>query len=236
MFKENIIEFSSVDEYIENSKDILPIPSKLNIPKWFKNLKHSEFEVTAKGCMPFLDSLTAGYILKVPTDIYFLKEEKDGKIITKIEIANKNLPFLNHADDIKDQIHPTWQLKDSPLIKQNGDKAFFKILNPWIIKTPPGYSCLFLPPMNNNTNDFEIVCGIVDTDNYENNINFPIVFKKNDQSVKIKRGDPFVQVIPFKRESWKMKIKNTSKRGLMGFFTAFINNYKNRAWYKKRWI
>ena len=51
-------------------KDVYPVPAKLNIPTWYKNLKHTAEHKTIKGCMPFLDSLTSGYILKMPQDLY----------------------------------------------------------------------------------------------------------------------------------------------------------------------
>ena len=28
----------------------------------------------------------------------------------------------------------------------NETNGYLKVMNPWTIKTPPGYSCLFLPP------------------------------------------------------------------------------------------
>jgi hypothetical protein len=43
--------------------------------------------------------------------------------------------------------HSINQLGESPLIEKNKNLPFYKILNPWKIKTPKGYSCLFLPPL-----------------------------------------------------------------------------------------
>ena len=65
----NIVEFSS-DERIIEDKEIHPIPCKLNIPKWFKELEHDVVERTIKGCVPFLETLTTGYLLKTTTDIH----------------------------------------------------------------------------------------------------------------------------------------------------------------------
>ena len=66
---DNIIEFRSAVE-ITSSQDNHPIPAKLNIPDWFKKLNHTPMLRTVKGCMPFLDALTCGYILKLPQDLY----------------------------------------------------------------------------------------------------------------------------------------------------------------------
>ena len=41
-----------------------------------------------------------------------------------------------------------------------------KFHNYWSIRTPPGWSCLFVPPLNRPGQPFECVAGIVDTDTY----------------------------------------------------------------------
>ena len=61
------------------------------------------------------------------------------------------------------------------VVEKNKNLPFHKILNPWIITTPPGYSTLFVPPLNNSDDRFSIIAGIVDTDTFKNEINFPIV-------------------------------------------------------------
>ena len=139
-------------------------------------------------------------------------------------------------------MHGRQQLKGSPYIEKNMNQPFHKIINPWIIKTPPGYSCLFLPPMHNTDDRFSIIPGIVDTDTFKLEINFPIVIngdKYKSLKTTIERGTPFVQVIPFKRQSWKMKIEpsNVKQRELDGFFyrMKLIHNYKNLFWSKKIW-
>ena len=62
------IEFISLKDYVDLKEDH-PIPIKLNIPEWYKKLIHTHDRKTVKGCMPFLDSMTAGYLMKVPQDI-----------------------------------------------------------------------------------------------------------------------------------------------------------------------
>lgn len=81
--------------------------------------------------------------------------------------------------------------------KFSGDNAG-KFMNKWLIKTPPGYSCLFIKPMNRIEERFDIIPGIVDTDKYINTINFPFILRKRDKQFLIKKGEPMVQVIPLK--------------------------------------
>ena len=58
---------------IAEDKAIQPEPAKLHLPEWYKKiplkLQHDRVGLTIKACMPFQDSLMAGYILKNPIDL-----------------------------------------------------------------------------------------------------------------------------------------------------------------------
>lgn len=240
---DNIIEFSAPKEYIENSKETHPIPIKNNIPDWFKKLKHTKEFMTVKGCMPFLDTLTSGYLLKMPVD-YHLKHniEFEGKKRSGMMTDRGGPNEYNLNINGGQEYHATAQLKGSPLVEKNKNQPVHKILNPWFIKTPPGYSTLFLPPLNNTDDRFSIIPGIVDTDTFKTNINFPFIVngdKYETLETTISLGTPYVQLIPFKRERWKMQIKERSiqKKKIEAFFGMkyVINNYKTIFWSKKSW-
>jgi len=244
----NIIEFSA-DQLIIDQEHLKPIPSKLNIPDWYKELDHSVTESTIKGCMPFLDTLTTGYILKMPIDSYIAHNilNKNEKI-SKWENPENYLP-----DETKDYInintkgfssyHPIKQVGEKcPFAKKNKGFPFLKILNPWVIKTPPGYSCLFLPPLNNSDDRFSIIPGIVDTDTFDLEINFPIIINGDKYPILetiVKKGTPYVQVIPFKRDAWKLKIKTRDrekvKKHRFNFMSSLIHRYKTKWWTRKSW-
>ena len=245
------IEFSAHEDYFALKEDY-PIPAKLNIPDWFKKLDHTILDKTVKGCMPFLDSLTAGYILKMPQDFHVRHNVDNTNEIGEIfkdsfqtfalhdqsQLLNKQHINLNSGIDT----HSTKQLKDSPLIDKNKNLPFYKILNPWKIKTLKGYSCLFVPPLNNSDDRFSIIPAIVDTDVFPNEINFPIVIngdKYPKLETTIKKGTPYVQIIPFKRDSWKMILKARKKKEIQNsrFFYGLklFNVYKDKYWNKKLW-
>jgi len=225
----NIITFTTLDKYYED-KNIHPIPTKLNIPDWFKELNHEVNRFTIKGCMPVLDSLTAGYLIKMPIDYYL---EFNGYENDRFWTAYKSSqPFENDwVNSGRTDYHPVEQLGDKcPHTKKNKSNAFHKIINPWFISTPPGYSCLFLPPMHNTDDRFS----------FKDRINFPIVIngdKYPTLKTVIKIGTPFVQVIPFKRESWKFKVKGVKNLESVKFntFKHVWNNYKTKFWNKKSW-
>jgi len=248
---EKIIEFSAHEDYYL-CKDEYPTPIKLNIPEWYKNLNHTVEKWTVKGCMPFLDTLTTGYVLKMPQDFY-LKHNVDNKTKTGEVFKDSFQKFA--LEEFKEligakginlnagvDIHGTDQLKGCPYISKNKNLPFYKIINPWKIKTPKGYSCLFVSPLNNPDDRFSIIPGIVDTDTFPNEINFPIVINGDKYPVletTIKKGTPYAQVIPFKRDSWKMITKPRQvkeiQRSRLGYQLKVIHNYKERYWNKKIW-
>jgi hypothetical protein len=132
-------------------------------------------------------------------------------------------------------------MEKSPFVEKNKNLPFYKILHPWKIKTPSGYSCLFVPPLNNSDDRFSIIPGIVDTDAFPNEINFPIVINGDKYPVIdtiIKKGTPYVQIIPFKRESWKIKLKPRKTKDILNsrLFTplTLLNNYKSKFWKMKK--
>jgi hypothetical protein len=245
---ENVIEFRANEKYIKHNQETLPVPIKLNIPDWYKKLQHTPDFFTIKGCMPFLDTLTTGYLLKMPVSFFIEHNTTDddgqkrtGAITGQVKFNNIFAEMnLNYKGD--ENVHGVKQVEGSPLLEKNNNLPIHKILNPWFIKTPPGYSCLFLPPLNNTDKRFSIIPGIVDTDIFPGEVNFPMIINcDKDSEIKstIEIGTPYVQVIPFKREKWKMKINNISvqekKENNFFQFKHVVNNYKKKYWHKKLW-
>jgi hypothetical protein len=248
---EKVIEFSAHEDYFAQKEDY-PIPVKLNIPEWYKKLEHHIQHKTIKGCMPFLDTLTSGYLLKMPQDFYVRhnvdnKNEKGEEIKDSFQtfglhdqgqVLSAKVINLNFGLDV----HTIDQLGEAPFIKKNKNLPFYKLVNPWKIKTPKGYSCLFVPPLNNSDDRFSIIPGIVDTDTFPNEINFPIVINGDKYPVletTIKKGTPYVQIIPFKRDSWKMLLKPRKQKEIQNsrlfYGLKILNIYKDRYWNKKSW-
>jgi len=245
------IEFSTHEDYFSLKEDY-PIPAKFNIPEWYKKLEHTILNKTVKGCMPFLDTLTSGYLLKMPQDFY-LRHNVDNKNEKGEEFKDSLQTFglhdqsqLLHAKNINlnsgVDIHIIKQVEGSPFIEKNKNLPFYKIINPWKIKTPKGYSCLFVSPLNNSDDRFSIIPGIVDTDTFPNEINFPIIINGDKYPVletTRKKGTPYVQVIPFKRDSWKIIFKSVKQKEVQNsrlfYGLKLLNVYKDKYWNKKSW-
>jgi len=211
-----------------------PKPSKMAIPEWFKTLMPqfedmaraqypgNSKEPTGKRCIPMLDAMTDGYTI-------FTSEE--------IRVTEHNdLPYFEWARRDKTiSFHPHQQLATYPGLKENQDVP--KWDNPWVIKTPPGYSCLFVPPLNNPEIPIKIFSGVVDTDTYVQSVNFPFMLVDPLFKGLIPIGTPIAQVIPFARESWKMEINTIPKEEMIKAFqrldSMFFDKYKKLFWHKK---
>lgn len=233
-------------------KGIRPIPSKLDIPDWYKKLNKQMNEdprnQSIKSCIPVLDSITNGYLLPLPQDLIIQHNvwvEKKKQYMEFVgfghNISSDSNPILAEYNLNENAAeHPPGQVggKDSFLGKKNKGMGIPKILNPWKIETPSGYSCLFIPPMHREMDYFQILPGIVDTDTFNLKINFPFIIN-TDKYEKIdtvlRQGTPYVQVIPFKRDNWKMQIgeqKNSLVKTVLHNLSV-NDTYKRFSWNKK---
>jgi hypothetical protein len=177
---------------------------------------------TIKRCMPVFDAITAGYIITSPTDIYV--NLKDG-------IQYFQWPSMKLIN-----FHSVEQAAEHPMVKPH---AYPKWMNPWAIKTPKGYSTLFIQPMHRES-VFTILPGIVDTDIYSAPVNFPMVINDPNFEGLIPKGTPIAQVIPFKREIWQMDIGSEKEikehtKIVHKLNSKFFDKYKSMFWSRKEY-
>lgn len=216
-------------------EEYAPKPASKYIPDWYKNLEsylngskkpdgQGSSWATAKRCMPIFDAISAGYIIVSPADVYV--SQRDGQ------------PYYEWASFGLIQFHPKEQAPEHP--HRNGVEAFPKWINYWAIKTPKGYSTLFVQPFHREA-VFSILPGVVDTDAYTNPVNFPFVLNDPKFEGVIPAGTPIAQVIPFKRESWKISfggekelIEKNKVQTLLNsqFFDRYKNMFRTNKEYK----
>ena len=191
-----------------------PKPASSLIPNWYrqtesytKNIKqpngNGSSTGTIKRCMPVFDAMTTGYIITSYVDVWVSQKEQQND-----DGMNVIAPFYEWPSYKPIEFHPVIQ---APLHPQNQNTPFPKWNNPWGIKTPPGYSVLFVPPMHRE-GLFTILPGVVDTDTYFAPVNFPFVLNDSKFEGLIPAGTPIAQVIPFKRESWRIELGNEEDR------------------------
>lgn len=240
-------------EFISKYADwfLHPVPVKKVMPDWYKKLKtftdNNIHNPTIRKCVPVLDAVSCGYAILAPTDIVFTKEMIGDEFKISTQLGRPGDIQRPDKDDMNYKIegHPMKQV-DPKMFYDDEIPYAFKILNPWIIKTPPGYSCLFTPLFNTERRDIRVISGIVDTDKFINHVNFPFALRDWDhekQQVKIvKKGTPLALVFPFKRDDWEMKVthepklyeKHMNKWG-WDYFSNFIDIYRNKIWTKKKY-
>ena len=76
-----IIEFIAPKDYLDYEEKIIhPEPIKLHMSDWYKKLKTSWEYPTVKSCIPFLESMTTGYALKVPQEMEIIVENDKMEI------------------------------------------------------------------------------------------------------------------------------------------------------------
>lgn len=235
------ITFSPYTEYAQSFLDP-PEPANRNIPDWYKKTsllmpgnktrgsdKNSPKTVntTIKGCVPFLDSITSGYIFKATTDIEFRKE--NGEIRFTWFTPEHDTVTMHNPDQVYFMPEP-----------YNGYSYPFKWGFQYIITTPPGYSTFFTHPINRHDLPFRTFSGVVDTDMYETAVQFPFQLLKFDsERIIIEKGTPLCQFIPFKRDNWKSEVKDISilemKQRSVRYLEKIIKPYKARFWEKKQY-
>jgi hypothetical protein len=212
-----------------------PKPAKHILPKWYKDLpayigEHGKKPLpepmgpsTAKKCLVVFDSMTAGYLITSPVDVYVVN---DGQ---SIEYQYPALNYMTYHREAQVTNYPNSHGTDIP-----------KFVTPWGIKTPKGYSCLFIPPAHRD-NVVNILPAVIDTDTFHLPVEFPFTLNNIGFSGLIPKGTPIAQVIPFKRESWTHSVSHTKEdMALMerlGFElkSLFFDKYKKLYWDPKHY-
>lgn len=184
-----------------------PYPASKEAPEWYKKQEkywanrdrvkdvlpnNGQLNTTIKSCMPIFDAMTAGYYIPLQSDVK-ISQDSSGQIETAWATTLGEV-VSSHSIEQYDSY------QDIDLNRYNPNALKWE--NPWVVRTPPGYSSLFIHPMHYDHLPFRCFSGIVDTDKYPLPVNFPFFIEKGFNGY-IECGTPVIQVIPFKRESWK---------------------------------
>jgi hypothetical protein len=219
-----------------NMPDIDPpqLSSKF-VPEWYKNMEsytngekkpsgNGGTGATIKRCMPVFDAIVSGYIITSPADVW-------------VSIKEDGSQFFEWSALGLISFHPIEQAPEHPA---RNEHAYPKWMNHWSIKTPEGYSTLFVQPFHRES-VFTIFPGIVDTDKYFAPVNFPMVINDPNFQGLIPKGTPIAQVIPFKRDEWESKIGaeqefkeqiNVTQKLSTTFFDRYKNMFRQDKTYK----
>lgn len=196
----------------ETARDFPPLPMKKTIPDWYKNVpaefgsktaewmvdNNSETPHTIKKCVPVLDYLTSGYTLRTQTEILLSVKNNDGNQALFWKFPSNDQSTVSY--------HPHSQC---PVKIQGEEKVYVKIGCGFVVKTPPGYSCIFYQSPFSMEKGLELFSAIVDTDVYDGEIFFPGYITAGYNHLILPPGAPLITVFPFKRESWNATVSTT---------------------------
>ena len=228
----------------EGLVDYLPHPKPAGkfIPSWYKKMRTITQDIekqgdatlkvdtpTVKKCTPVRDYLTSGYIIPYWTDTLIRRDSKG--FFVDISPARGEQQRYNSGISW----HGLNQVRNSPLAQFTDTEKLVKVLCPWTVITPKGYSTLFFSPFYHEA-DITILPAIVDTDRYSSQTNFPAIVTGKECRLNI--GDPLIQAIPFKREDWTSSVTTkdlSSKNIIMGALQGFDSLYTRHFWRRKRY-
>ena len=172
------------------------VNSSSNPPGWFRKI--GKFPGSLRRCAGISDYLSIGVtfpawsnfrfknavhdsIWEVSTDQFELSKDKYPLSVQSFELSQTGeCPMTNMRNkDVKNGSYP-------------------KLVNPWRIMTAPGWSTIVLPNLFEPNKNYTIIPAIVHTDFYHT-LNIVLNITGNED-FNINYGDPFVQLIPFKRD------------------------------------
>lgn len=162
-----------------------------NWPDWWKQLSGEEGSL--KRCSGTSDYIATGFTIPLWAKLMFRPSVDhkfwEGQFDLSTDMGNFGIEKFSYG-----------QTGECPVTKvRKIEKAnYVKVINPWLTKTAPGWSSLFLPPLWNPNPNYTMLPAVVNTDYYHNaHIVMNIL---TDQPFEIEMGTPMWHVIPFKRQ------------------------------------
>ena len=218
-----------------------PKPSKGFIPEWYKDVpkltegtkkltwppNYQSPNLTVKRCVPFLESMSNGYMVYLTDDIFV--EQIDGYPT-----------FRWHPSENLIQTHSPEQfpIKDIPLTDIFYEIPF-KFAQDWEIKVPEGHSIIFSHPHNRIDLPFYTFSGLVNCDTYNMPVQFPFLLRKGFEGI-IEAGTPISQLTIVKNESWKSNIEKydgeSAYKKRRNFHKHIYGVYRKYIWKKDNYF
>ena len=204
-------------EELRSLIDLYPIISTKKIDRdWWKKMKSSvkiflsqnnpEFKTqsaTLKYCPAIYDFINYGYTVPAWQDFQFYIDDQ-GEIEC---ITPPSMP-------VKPHLAPADQIDTCPIMGDTASEVV-KLVSPWLIDSPKGFSTIFCKPFYHYSNDFDVCPGILDTDVNETSnkiVNVFLRFNVKNKVIKIDAGQPLLQLIPFKRMNWTLSIEKPNEK------------------------
>jgi hypothetical protein len=214
-----------------------PEPMGKTLPQWWRSqdvfdkndrtVSGGIVKSTIKKCPSILDSLTTGYLLRVPVDIWV---DATG------DRPRWQLPKGQSSWGVVG-LHGAQQASALPFDRARYCADIFRIHPLWAFRTPPGYSALVMHPALNYEVPWVVLPAVIETDQYAPDGAYSMLLERGFQGT-IKQGTPLLQVMPFKRESWSMDVQQDfDPRVFEGQIhktrSVFYDGYRKNYWVRK---
>jgi hypothetical protein len=187
-------------------------PNRSRMPDWYKHSMGGESGI--KRCYGLADYLRTGYTvpmwakLDIRPPLNKLQPKWEAKYDFSHGLVSHELMFVDEqtedeffsANSLFHNQFGQEQVGECPVskIKTRHNSAYLKLTNPWLFKTAPGYSTLFIAPQWSPNPNYQVMSGVVNTDYYHHaNVVLNIT---SDSEFSIEEGTPMLHAIPFKRE------------------------------------
>lgn len=190
-------------------------PSRTKTPEWFKKIPQGDSSL--KRCYGVADYLKTGYVVPLwaTLDVRMPISKLDHRWDARFEITQSHLfstetvedldtedvaKYFSYQSLIRNQFPEHQTGMECPVAQKKPRKSsYLKLLSPWVVRTAPGWSCLFLPALWEPNENYEVLAAVVHTDYYPN-ANCVINVLTN-KPFRIEEGTVMQHVIPFKRDS-----------------------------------
>lgn len=217
-----------------------PLPASECMPEWYKDTPFNQrdkfgksyHESTVRGCMPFLNALSMGWILRAPQDVSI---RSDGN---ELDFNYKKLPDGQHAIN-------NFEFDTLPVIPDSiSNKVIpIKINSQWFIDGHEGAKAWVMPPRNRfRSNEYEhmiFASGVYNINStYIDSGIIAFLEITPNLSIHIDAGTPIAQVMLFDDNGFinnatveKMTQEDIEKKESKEVIDAVDNDaYKNRYW------
>lgn len=241
MFKKQWIKFNNVYPKLV---DVFPVPEPAtkHVPEWYRRqpgyydnnqqVVNGNQQLTVKKCTAFFDSMTSGYMLLCPVDIFIDTTVEPPIFDIPSQLKSLKFPLISS--------HSTEQVSHYPIKTKDKLSTILRINMAWVISTSSGTSCLFIDPQHKDDSPLTAVSAIIDTDVFYSDGLLSFIVDKNYKGI-ISKGTPLVQVIPYQRNYWNSYINNdfdpneSLRYQRNKIRTVFSGGYKKYFWHRKEY-
>lgn len=181
-----------------------PVAARRALPDWLRDmpahsasLMHGHDVRTVKQCPPFIDAMSAGFLILLPCDVTF----SGGAFSWNWNIPAPTTP--GHAS-APVNFHAAAQVAGTPFAQ--GEENLIKFTSFWTIQLPEGWSLLAGHPFNRDDLPFRTLTGLVDADTFHQvGVLFPARWRDAGKDCALPAGTPIAQCLPVRREALDME-------------------------------